>query len=62
MTYPLAYTIRQCRNPQCRKILRWPILHMADACALQYLHCEEPTEFLEVRGAIEEQPNGVVML
>lgn len=47
MTRPLAYTVRQCRV--CRGIYSWPILDMADACALQYLHCEKPTDFIEIR-------------
>ena len=44
---PMAYTVRQCRV--CRKILSWPIVDMADALALNYLHCGIPTEFIEIR-------------
>lgn len=46
-TQPLAYTVRQCKV--CRGIYSWPILDMADACALQYLHCGQPTDYIETR-------------
>ena len=51
VTMPMAYTVRQCRL--CRRILSWPILDMADALALNYLHCGIPTEFIEVRSQRE---------
>lgn len=41
----LGFTVRQC--VVCRRILRWPILDMADPLMLPYLHCEKPTEYLE---------------
>lgn len=49
---PMAYTVRQCKV--CRKILSWPILDMADCMALNYLHCEKPTEFIEIRPSQRE--------
>ena len=47
MTTPLALTVRQCRV--CRGIYSWPILDMADAMDLNYLHCGQPTDFIEVK-------------
>ena len=52
VTYPLASTVRQCRL--CRKIVSWPIVDMADALALNYLHCGVPTEFIEIRPSQRE--------
>ena len=48
----MAFTVRQCKV--CRKILSWPILDMADALALNYLHCGVPTEFIEIRPSQRE--------
>ena len=53
MTTPLALTVRQCRV--CRGIYSWPILDMADAMALNYLHCGVPTDFIEVK-PVEREP------
>ena len=47
MTTPLALTVRQCRV--CRGIYSWPILDMADALALNYPHCGEPTDYIETK-------------
>ena len=52
VTMPMAYTVRQCRL--CRKIVSWPIVDMADALALNYLHCGIPTEFIEIRPSQRE--------
>ena len=54
VTMPMAYTVRQCREPKCRKIVSWPIVDMADALALNYLHCGIPTEFIEIRPSQRE--------
>lgn len=55
----LGYTVRQCRI--CHRILRWPILDMADAVALNYTHCAPDgdlvgTEFLEIVPRLERLP------
>ena len=52
VTMPMAYTVRQCKL--CRKIVSWPIVDMADALALNYLHCGTPTEFIEIRPSQRE--------
>lgn len=54
----LAFTVRQCTV--CHKILRWPVLDMADEFAFQYLHCEKPTEFLEIVSTHEDVGRGVL--
>lgn len=44
---PLAYTVRQCKV--CRGIFSWPILDMTDVWSNRYLHCDQPTDYIETR-------------
>lgn len=50
---PLALTVRQCRV--CHGIYSWPILDMADAVAVNYPHCGEATDFIEIK-PVEREP------
>ena len=49
----LAYVVRQCLDPKCRRYVRFPVLDWIQCHQLDYLHHGVGTEFVRIESIQE---------